>query len=162
MQFIHYFFDPVTLDVLVKLFWAMSFGMIIGVERLFAHKTAGMRTYALVSMGSALFVIIAAIVSQSLTGADFDPFRVAAQIIAGIGFLGTGMIVTQGVHVTGLTSATGMWVAAGIGMATGFGLYNVAIIATVLTLFVFIVLWFIEQQLRRVRGFIEHEEDQKK
>ncbi len=147
------FFDASTVDVALKLFWAMFFGMIIGTERLFAHKTAGIRTYALVSMGAALFVIISLSVGQGFFGQDFDPLRMAAQIVTGIGFLGAGMVIVHKSHVLGLTSATGMWVAAGIGMATGFGLYSLAIIATVLTLFIFIVLWFIEQQLKKTQFF---------
>lgn len=146
------FFDPSTIDVALKLFWAMFFGMIIGTERLFAHKTAGLRTYALVSMGAALFVIISNLVGQNLEQ-SFDPLRMAAQIVTGIGFLGAGMVIVHKSHVLGLTSATGMWVAAGIGMATGFGLYGVAIITTFLTLFIFIVLWFIEQQLKKTQLF---------
>lgn len=148
------FFDASTVDVALKLFWAMFFGMIIGTERLFAHKTAGMRTYALVSMGAALFVIISSLVVQT-SGGSFDPLRMAAQIVTGIGFLGAGMVIVHKSHVLGLTSATGMWVAAGIGMATGFGLYNLAVIATLLTLFIFIVLWFIEQQLKKTQLFEE-------
>ncbi len=148
------FFDPSTIDIALKLFWAMFFGMIIGTERLFAHKTAGMRTYALVSMGAALFVIISSLVVQT-SGGSFDPLRMAAQIVTGIGFLGAGMVIVHKSHVLGLTSATGMWVASGIGMATGFGLYGLAIIATLLTLFIFIVLWFIEQQLKKTQLFEE-------
>ena len=147
------FFDPSTIDVALKLFWAMFFGMIIGTERLFAHKTAGIRTYALVSMGAALFVIIATLVGQGFFGQDFDPLRMAAQIVTGIGFLGAGRVIVHKSHVLGLTSATGMWVAAGIGMATGFGLYSLAVVATLLTLFIFIVLWFIEQQLKKTQLF---------
>ncbi len=160
MEYFYNFFDPLTVSFLCKLFWAMIFGMIIGIERLLAHKTAGMRTYALVSMGSALFIIISLQVTTIFAGqTNFDPLRMAAQIIAGVGFLGAGLIMVKDQHITGLTSSTGLWVSAGIGMATGFGLYKISIIATVLTLFIFIVLWFIEQQLKKLSLFQKLEKE---
>ena len=109
------FLSPENIDLFSKLFFAMAFGMIIGTERVFAHKTAGMRTYALVSMWAALFVLM----------------------------------VWRDQTLNGLTSATGLWISAGIGIATGFGMYSLAIAATILTLFIFIVLWFIEQGVKR-------------
>ncbi len=160
MEYFYNFFDPLTVSLMFKLFWAMIFGMVIGAERLLAHKTAGMRTYALVSMGSALFIIISLQVTNLFTGqTNFDPLRMAAQIIAGVGFLGAGLIMVKDQHITGLTSSTGLWVSAGIGMATGFGLYKISIITTVLTLFIFIVLWFIEQQLKKLSLFQKIEKE---
>ncbi len=148
------FFDPQTVDVFIKLFIAMSLGMIIGVERLFAHKTASMRTYALISMGSALFVVISVIVSKQYIGiVNFDPLRLAAQIVAGAGFLGAGLVMIKDREVTGITSSTGLWVSAAIGMGVGFGLYKVSVIATFLVLFIFIILWFIEQRLKNLSFF---------
>ncbi len=144
-------FDPQIIEVLTRLGVAMLLGMIIGIERIVAHKTAGMRTYALVSMGSALFVIISEMVAVShASGGSVDPTRIAAQIISGIGFLGAGMIIFKESKLKGLTTATGIWVAAGIGMASGFGFYSLATIATVLVLFIFIVLWFVEEQIREL------------
>ncbi len=134
----------------ISLFIAMALGMVLGVERFVAGKTAGMRTYTLVSMGSALFVIISQLVAEQFTSGNFDPLRVAAQIVAAAGFLGVGAIFHHDNHVSGVTTATGLWVAAGVGMASGFGLYNLAIIVTVLTLFTFIVLWFIEKQIGKL------------
>ena len=145
-----------TLDILLKLFLAMLFGGLVGAERVFAHKTAGIRTYALVSMGAALFIVISQVVSnlylsQGLT--NFDMLRVAAQIVVGIGFLGAGLIILRGSRITGLTTASGLWVSAGIGMAVGFGLYGIALIATVLTLFIFVILWFVENKLKKVKPY---------
>ncbi len=143
-------FNTETVDIFVKLFVAMFCGMLIGTERLLANKTAGMRTYALVSMGSALFVVISVLISSQHQGsANFDPLRMAAQIIAGVGFLGAGLIMIKDNHITGLTSSTGLWVSAGIGMSAGFGLFGITAIATFLTLFIFIVLWFIEKQIQK-------------
>lgn len=135
----------------ISLFIAMLLGMVLGVERFVAGKTAGMRTYTLVSMGSALFVIISQLVANQFTTGNFDPLRVAAQVVAAAGFLGVGAIFHHDNQVSGVTTATGLWVAAGVGMATGFGLYSIAIIVTLLTLFTFIVLWFIEKQIQKLR-----------
>ncbi len=136
----------------IKLLMAILLGGLIGFERTRAGKVAGARTYALVSMGSALFVIVSQLVSERFLGTiTFDPLRVASQIVVGVGFLGTGMIIFQDNKLIGLTTAAGLWVAAGIGMAVGFGLYEVALIASLLTLFVFIVLWYVEQ-------LVEHDE----
>jgi putative Mg2+ transporter-C (MgtC) family protein len=153
-------FDQATLDVTLRLFVALILGMVIGIERVWAHKTAGMRTYALVSMGSALFIIISEMIASKYVGlGGFDASRMASQIIVGIGFLGAGSIMLQGNRISGLTTASGFWVTAGIGMTAGFGLYNVAFIATIFTLFIFVVLWFIEDKLRNSHFFKEKESD---
>jgi putative Mg2+ transporter-C (MgtC) family protein len=156
------FFDQATLDVTLRLFVALILGMIIGVERVWAHKTAGMRTYALVSMGSALFIIISEMIASKYVGlGGFDASRMASQIIVGIGFLGAGSIMLQGNRISGLTTASSFWVTAGIGMTAGFGLYDIAFIATIFTLFIFVVLWFVEDKLRNSHYFKEKEsEDQ--
>lgn len=140
------FADPLVLKLMI----AMFLGMILGLERFIAHKTAGMRTYTLVSMGSALFVIISQLVTAEHQFQTFDPLRVAAQVVAAAGFLGVGAIFHHNQRVSGITTATGLWVAAGIGMACGFGLFKLATIVTILTLFTFIVLWFIEAQFRKL------------
>ncbi len=142
--------NPMNLDILTHLGVALILGMIIGMERVWAHKTAGMRTYALVAMGSALFVLISEEVVKMYIGLPgLNPTMIVAQIIVGIGFIGTGLIFTKENKLMGLTTATGLWVSAGIGMACGFGLYSLALVATVLTLFIFIVLWFLEEKLRK-------------
>lgn len=138
-------------EMYTHLFLAMALGMILGVERFLAHKTAGMRTYTLVSVGSALFVIISQIVVTQFDIYNFDPLRIAAQVVAAAGFLGVGAIVHgMGNQVSGITTASGLWVAAGIGMACGFGLYDIAVLVTILSLFIFIVLWFIEKQIMKL------------
>jgi putative Mg2+ transporter-C (MgtC) family protein len=126
---------------------AVILGAILGIERNLAGKMAGMRTYALVSLGSALFVTISQMVI-AISGeyaAGLDPLRMASQIIVGIGFIGAGLVVLRGSQLTGITTAAGVWVSAGVGMACGFGLYPIALFATGLTLFVFTVLWIIER-----------------
>ena len=113
-----------------RLALAAALGMVIGVERTYRAKTAGIRTHFLVALGSALFMIV----SRYGFDGTGDPGRVAAQIVSGIGFLGAGTIIMQKHVVHGLTTAAGMWVAAGIGMASAAGLYSVAVISTVLAL----------------------------
>ncbi|MBP6857645.1 MAG: MgtC/SapB family protein [Candidatus Pacebacteria bacterium] len=136
-------------EFFVSLVIAMALGIAIGLERFIAGKTAGMRTYTLISMGSALFIIISQIVASQSLSYNFDPLRIAAQVVAAAGFLGVGAIFQKNNQISGVTTASGMWVAAGVGMACGFKLYNLAITVTILTLFTFIVLWFIEKQIWR-------------
>lgn len=150
------FFDGATLELISRLGVALLLGMVIGTERLWAHKTAGMRTYALVAMGSALFVVVSGeMVKEYANFSGMNPLHIIAQIIVGVGFLGTGLIFTKDNKLMGLTTATGLWVAAGIGMASGFGLYKLAIIGTLLTLFIFLALWSLEQRLRKTKFFAE-------
>ncbi len=127
----------------------MVLGMAIGIERFIAGKTAGMRTYTLISLGSALFVTISQIVTTQMGGYNYDPMRIAAQVVAAAGFLGVGAIFHKDNQISGVTTASGLWVSAGVGMAAGFGLYSLAVTVTILTLFTFIVLWAIEKQIRR-------------
>lgn len=136
-------------DIFTGLFLAVLFGAILGVERNLAGKMAGMRTYALVSLGSALFVDISRLVLASsgvgLIGTSIDPLRMASQIVVGIGFIGAGLVIFRSGHLTGITTAAGIWVAAGVGMASGFGLYTLALFATGLSLMIFTILWVVER-----------------
>lgn len=133
-------------DMAVKLLLALLLGSLVGLERTLSGKQAGMRTYALVSMGSCLFVVISETIRQTFGDlAGFDPLRMASQVIVGIGFIGAGLIIFQGNNIHGLTTAAGLWVTAGLGMAVGFGLWSLAIVAAVLTLFIFALLWRVEK-----------------
>ncbi len=147
------FLRPENIELFKQLLLALFLGAAIGVEREVAHKSAGMRTHALVALGSALFTIV----SGSLTGPTIDPTRIAAQIVTGIGFLGAGMIVFDQSRVKGLTTAAGVWTAAAIGMAVGFDLNSLAVFSTLLTILVFVVLWPIER--RFVKQFSIREDD---
>jgi len=150
MKIMENILDVTTLDIITKLLIALLLGGAIGVERVWAHKTAGIRTYALVSMGSALFVVVSSeMVNAYASFSGMNPLMIISQIVVGVGFIGTGLIFSKDSKLMGLTTATGLWVSAGIGMASGFGLFKIAIIATILTLFIFIVLWFLENLLRK-------------
>ncbi len=115
---------------MLDVFIAAVLGFIIGLERKFRSKEAGIRTHTIVCLASALFMVIS---KHAFAGVgDFDAARVAAQIIPGIGFLGAGMIVYKKNVVHGLTTAAGVWATAGVGMACGGKLYIVAAITTAL------------------------------
>ncbi|MEK7563986.1 MAG: MgtC/SapB family protein [Patescibacteria group bacterium] len=135
--------------IILKLFIAAGLGMLIGLERVLVHKEAGMKTHALVSLGAAVFIIISELIAvkYAITG-GLDPSRVASQIIVGIGFLGAGSIILQGNKLMGLTTAGGLWVTAGIGMAAGFGFYSLAIMTTIIVLFILIVVYLFEKPIR--------------
>ena len=142
--------DGILIDAIIRLGLAALLGTLVGVERILAHKTAGMRTYALVTMGSALFVIVSQLIAVDFSHLPgFNPAQISASIVSGIGFLGASLMIWKDEKLTGLTSATGIWVCAGIGMAAGYGYFELAIIATAFVLFIFIVLWFIEQQIKK-------------
>lgn len=115
-----------------RLVVAMLLGGILGRQRQQMGKWAGIRTYALVSGGSALFTIL------SLTSFSYDTARVAAGVVTGIGFLGAGTILHRQDRVEGLTTAAGLWMVAAIGMAVGLELYILAVASTLSALLVFI------------------------
>ena len=126
-------------DVLLRLFVAAGLTGAIGMERELRERAAGLRTHMLVGVGSALFTIVSAygwgaFGFSTAAGVVFDPTRIAAQIVTGVGFLGAGAIIRQGLSVRGLTTAAGLWVVAAIGMAAGAGYYSAALIATGLVL----------------------------
>jgi putative Mg2+ transporter-C (MgtC) family protein len=128
------------LEVLGRLAVAAALGAAIGIEREIRDREAGIRTHLLVALGSALFTIISAYgFHEFLASGDpvvrADPTRIAAQIVTGIGFLGAGAIIREGLSVRGLTTAGSLWVSAAIGMAAGAGWYWAALVTTVLTIF---------------------------
>ena len=123
-------------EALGRVALALVAGAILGLEREMHDKPAGLRTYALVSQGAALFMVLNAMLAEAHwagTG-NFDPSRVATGVIQGIGFLAGGVIFTMGARVRGLTSAAGIWVAAAVGMLIGSGFYVLGFGGVVLTL----------------------------
>lgn len=126
-------------EVLIRVGLAAVLGGAIGAEREFREREAGLRTHMLVSVGSALFTLVSAYAWSDFEfstpeGIVFDPTRIAAQIVSGIGFLGAGAIIRQGLSIRGLTTAATLWVVAAIGMASGAGYYSGAVITTVLVI----------------------------
>ena len=129
--------------IILRLVLALFLGALMGVERVHAGKKAGLRTLGLVSLGSALFVVISEIVVAEYAY-QIDPLRVASNVVTGIGFLGAGMIIFKEDHVSNLTTAAGVWLAAAIGTAVGFGLYTAAITVTILVILTFSLMWNLE------------------
>jgi len=134
-------------EILVRILIASLLGGLIGLERDMHGRAAGLRTHLLVSMGSAVFTILSEIIAKNsnATGFQADPGRIAAQVVAGIGFLGAGVIIKEGVNVRGLTTAACLWGAAAIGMASGYGYYEIAIFATAVALVSLVFLKFTER-----------------
>lgn len=130
-------------EALLRVVLAAVLGGAIGIEREIREREAGLRTHMLVAIGSALFTLVSAFGFHDffVRGGNVvrsDPTRIAAQIVTGIGFLGAGAIIRQGLSVRGLTTAATLWVVAAIGLATGAGYYSGAVITTVVVL---ISLW---------------------
>jgi putative Mg2+ transporter-C (MgtC) family protein len=117
-------------EVLLRLAVAAALGGAVGLERELRERQAGLRTHLVVCVGAAVFTLVSAYGFTAGPGARIDPTRIAAQIVSGIGFLGAGAIIRQGLSVRGLTTAATLWLVAAIGMASGAGYWSAAIIAT--------------------------------
>jgi putative Mg2+ transporter-C (MgtC) family protein len=118
---------------LLRLAVAALLGGVIGLERELDEKAAGLRTHMLVAVGSALFTLVSAYGFREFLSSgrvSFDPSRIAAQIVTGIGFLGAGVIFRQGFTIRGLTTAASLWLVAAVGLAAGAGYWQGAVIAT--------------------------------
>lgn len=139
-----------TLDIIIRVVIAIVLGTIIGIERTLANKTAGMRTYAMVSLGSCIFIIISVmVISKFLNPSSINILATSSAVITGIGFIGAGLMIAQNDKIIGLTTAAGLWVSAGVGMASGFGLFTLAIIATIASLFIFTFEKMLENNIRK-------------
>jgi putative Mg2+ transporter-C (MgtC) family protein len=151
-------------ELIFRLALAVLLGSLIGLERERGERAAGLRTHALVCLGSTVFMLVSAYGVASLGGPNtssstirFDPFRIAAQVVSGIGFLGAGTIFFRREIVRGLTTAAGLWVVAGIGLAVGTGMYVESIAATVGSLVVLAAFKPIENRLfPRPRRLVLH------
>jgi putative Mg2+ transporter-C (MgtC) family protein len=126
---------------IIKIVSAFTAGLVLGLEREYRDKPAGLRTIILITVGSALFSLL------SISLETTSPGRIAANVVTGVGFLGAGVIFKEGLNVKGLTSAATIWVAAAIGMALGFGNYYIAVITLVLTLVVLTILQKLEKKI---------------
>lgn len=119
---------------IARLTIAALLGGIVGLERQQRHKSAGLRTHILVSLGSCLVMLISYKLYAGVQGlTNADPARLAAQVVSGIGFLGAGTIMKEGLTIKGLTTAASLWVVAGVGLAVGAGYYVGAVTTTVLS-----------------------------
>ena len=146
-------------DITLRLVVAAALSGAIGAEREVRERAAGLRTHMLVGVGAALFTIVSAyawgdFVFDRSRGTVLDPTRIAAQIVTGIGFLGAGAILRQGLSIRGLTTAAGLWVVAAIGMAAGAGFYFAAVATTVIVLIGLGPFRGVERALNRFGGMV--------
>ena len=140
--------DVNALNAVFKLTLSLLLGCVVGLERKRKGQIAGLRTFALISMGATLAMILSIYIPQEYMGLKIgDPGRVAAQVITGVGFLGAGAIIQMKGSVRGLTTAAGIWMVATIGMAVGVGMYLVSVIATLLIIFILVTLERYEHKL---------------
>ncbi len=114
-------------EIIMRILVALILGGVIGLERQYHDKPAGFATNTLICVGSAVFAMLSILSAYYLGG---DPARIAAQIVAGVGFLGAGSILRDGNKISGLTTAAGIWLVAAVGMAVGYGHYFVGMVAT--------------------------------
>lgn len=136
------------LGAVFKLILSLLLGAVVGLERRHKGQIAGMRTFALISMGATLAMLVSIYIPQEYMGLkNGDPGRIAAQVISGIGFLGAGAIIQMKGSVRGLTTAAGIWMTACIGLAVGAGMYLIAIVACLLIIFVLMFLDSCERRL---------------
>lgn len=134
---------PGMLEICLRLACAMLVGLVIGTEREYTHRPAGMRTHILVALGACVISITGELIFNhySVLGSSADPARLSAQVITGVGFLGAGTIMREGTTVKGLTTAASVWAVACLGIAAGFGYYALAIFGMV---FIFVTLTIFE------------------
>ena len=135
-----------SMEFIFRVFVAALLGGIIGFEREYRAKEAGLRTHFLVAMGSALFMILSQFGFESQLGMptiSLDPSRIASQVVTGIGFIGAGTIIFQKHVIKGLTTAAGLWVTSAIGLTCGSGMYLLAVTATLLVLLCLETIYFV-------------------
>jgi putative Mg2+ transporter-C (MgtC) family protein len=145
---------PVTIsygELVARVLAAAALGGLVGLDRELSNQPAGFRTHILVSLGSALFTLVGAYGFSQFSGqtAPVDPSRIAAQVVTGIGFLGAGAIIRQGMNIRGLTTAAALWVTAAIGMAVALGYWTGAVATALVTVFVLFTFKRIERAFLR-------------
>ncbi|HYK94852.1 MAG TPA: MgtC/SapB family protein [Candidatus Dormibacteraeota bacterium] len=138
-------------DLSVRLLVAAGLGLAIGFEREIHGHPAGLRTHMLVALGSALFTVLSidGFLDKATGAGPVDPTRIAAQIVSGIGFLGAGAILKDGIVIRGLTTAASLWATSAVGMATGAGEYVIGAVAAAVIL---VSLWPINAIADRLHG----------
>lgn len=140
---------PFDEQALIGILLAALVGALIGLEREYHDKTAGLRTMILIATGSALFTIMSGVI-----GSDVDPARVAAAIVSGVGFLGAGAVIKAGMNIRGLTTAASIWLVASLGMGMGAGAYALTGGVTILMLLVLWILPFFERRIDAMHEFL--------
>ena len=142
---------PVLIDVVIRMFWALAIGCIIGVDRDLHGKPTGMKTLGLVSLGACLTTMAAMGFTTHGSTMSSDVSRAIQGIVTGIGFLGAGVIMqTPGQYrIRGLTTAASIWVTAAVGIVCGLGIWSVAVIATVMLILLLVIGRRVEKALHK-------------
>ena len=142
------------LENIFQLILATFLGALMGLEREYKQKGAGLRTYSLVTLGSCLFTILTSEIIKLYSGGigiSSDLTRIIQAIATGIGFIGAGVIFRQGETIFGLTTAAGLWVTAAVGVAVGVKFYVGAIFSTFLAIFIFSAFAILEERVFRTK-----------
>jgi putative Mg2+ transporter-C (MgtC) family protein len=141
-------------EIFLRLLIPLVLGMVIGLERIYNGHDAGVRTHAITAMGASLFIITSILASIQLNVSQIETIRIIGQIVAGIGFLGAGLIFFSAKenHKKGLTSAATLWATSAIGATCGFGYYGIAITAALLIMFTLTVVAKLEWRLLKMTG----------
>lgn len=136
-------------EVFKRIVISLIAGILIGLEREWSDKPAGIRTYALVCEGSALFMIMSLLLAEQVQGQNgtYDPSRIASTVVQGIGFLAGGVIFTRGSHVRGLTTAAAVWVTAAVGLLIGAGYFLIAGMGVAASIFVLLPLRWLQREV---------------
>lgn len=137
-------------DLYLRVLVALVLGLVLGTEREIRGHAAGMKTMALIAVGSCMFTALGL---EPAFGTRVDPTRIAAQIVSGVGFLGAGAILRQGIDVKGLTTAASIWVVASLGMAVGFGYYSIAVFTTFIVIVMLVAIRPLEMRFIRNRKY---------
>lgn len=127
--------------MVLQLVLAIILGTVVGFEREYRQKAAGLRTHAFICLGATIFTIISYEgFKQFMETTNLDPSRLAAQVVIGIGFIGAGVIMHRKGKIEGVTTASGIWMAAATGLALGCKMYELALISTLLVVLLFVAL----------------------
>jgi putative Mg2+ transporter-C (MgtC) family protein len=142
-------FDPHLKEMVLKLIVSLIIGTIIGAEREYRNKSAGLRTIILICLGSTIFTIVSFESSH-----ESEVGRIASNIVTGIGFLGAGAIIRDGLSISGLTTASAIWVAAALGMAVGVGQFQLSLVATAMVMVVLVAFNYLQRTFDRLHKVI--------
>ena len=150
--------EPGVVAIALRLGCAMLVGLVIGMEREYTHRPAGLRTHILVALGACVVSILGEMLFRqyNTVGATPDPARLSAQVITGVGFLGAGTIMKEGVNVKGLTTAASVWAVACLGIAAGFGYYVLALMGMLFTFVTLTIFEALQRKLVHSRSVEDH------
>jgi putative Mg2+ transporter-C (MgtC) family protein len=143
------FFEPFEVHLFLQVLTAAFLGALIGIERKYKRKEAGLKTFSLVALGSCLFTVLGIYLtshSALFSTSQIDPVRIIQAIAIGIGFIGSGLIIYHKFQVEGLTTAAALWAAAGIGIAVGLELYLLAFLVALLTILILSIFRQLEER----------------